>query len=325
MPRKIDWESQIGRQLRLRDLHVLFVVAQQGGMAKAAAQLGVSAPTVSEIIADLEHRIGVRLLDRNAKGVEPNVFGQALLKRVLVIFDELKLGIKDIESLADPAVGEIKVASPLAIASTIVPPILERFSREYPGVVVQFDEVTSTDRQFRDLRARRYDLVFERGGHHADNEHQADDDLDYEFLFDDRLVIVAGATSKWASRRRKIDLAELIDEPWIMQARHTWNHRSLAEAFRKRGLPMPPASLVTLSISVIAHLIADGRSISSMPASVAHLKSLKILPVDLPEGGPWPVNIVTLRNRTLGAAARKFIECAREVTCQLDRKFSRSK
>jgi DNA-binding transcriptional LysR family regulator len=325
MLRKIDWDSQIGRRMRLRDLHVLFVVAQQGSMAKAATQLGVSAPTVSEIIADLEHRIGVRLLDRNAKGVEPNVFGQALLKRVHVIFDELKLGIKDIENLSDPAVGEIKVASPLAIASTIVPPILERFGREYPGVVVHFDEVTSSDRDFRELRARRYDLVFERGGHHADNEHQADDDLNHEFLFDDRLVIVAGPKSKWASRRRKIDLAELIDEPWIMQARHTWNYRGLAEAFGTRGLSMPRASIVTLSISVIAHLIADGRSISSMPASVAHFKSLKILPVDLPEGGPWPVNIVTLRNRTLSAAAQKFIECARGVTRQLDRKFSRSK
>jgi DNA-binding transcriptional LysR family regulator len=324
MLREIDWDRQIGRRLRLRDLHVLSVVAQQKSMAKAATHLGVSAPTVSEIIADLEHRIGVRLLDRSAKGVEPNVYGQALLKRVLVIFDELRLGIKDIESLADPTVGEIRIASPLAIASTIVPPILEQFSREHPGVVVHFDEVTASDRDFGDLRDRRYDLVFERGGHLADSERHADDDLNYEFLFNDRLVIIAGPKSKWASRRRKIDLAELINEPWIMQARHTHNHRSLAEAFRTRGLPMPRTSLVTLSMSVIAHLIADGRSLSSVPASVAHLKSLRILPVDLPEGQPWPVNIVTLKNRTLSAAVQKFIGCAREVARQLG-KQNRSK
>ena len=55
MLKKIDWDNQIGRRLRLRDLHVLFVVAQQGSMAKAAARLGVSAPTVSEIVANLEH------------------------------------------------------------------------------------------------------------------------------------------------------------------------------------------------------------------------------------------------------------------------------
>jgi DNA-binding transcriptional LysR family regulator len=49
MSPKIDWESQIGRRLRFRDLHVLSVVVQQGSMAKAAAQLGVSQPSVSEV------------------------------------------------------------------------------------------------------------------------------------------------------------------------------------------------------------------------------------------------------------------------------------
>src|SRR5262249_31015985 len=70
MLRKIDWESQIGRRLRLRDLHVFSAVVQHGSMAKAARQLGVSHPAVSEVIADLEHALGVRLLDRSAQGVE---------------------------------------------------------------------------------------------------------------------------------------------------------------------------------------------------------------------------------------------------------------
>lgn len=100
MLRKIDWDSQIGRRLRLRDLHVFSTVAQRGSMAKAAAQLGVSTPTVSEVIADLEHGLGVRLLDRSPKGVEPTRYGHALLKRTLVVFDELKQCIKDIEHLS---------------------------------------------------------------------------------------------------------------------------------------------------------------------------------------------------------------------------------
>ena len=54
MPRKVDWDSQLGRRLKLRDLHVFFAVADRGSMAKAAAQLGVTAPSVSEVIAGLE-------------------------------------------------------------------------------------------------------------------------------------------------------------------------------------------------------------------------------------------------------------------------------
>ena len=54
MAGKIDWENQIGRRLRFRDLHVFFTVVRHGSMAKAAVELGVAPPTVSEVIADLE-------------------------------------------------------------------------------------------------------------------------------------------------------------------------------------------------------------------------------------------------------------------------------
>ena len=80
MPR-IQWEHQIGRRLRLRDLSVFFAVVEQGSMAKAAAQLGVSTPSVSDVIADLEHALGIRLFDRTPKGVHPTPYGRALLKR----------------------------------------------------------------------------------------------------------------------------------------------------------------------------------------------------------------------------------------------------
>lgn len=107
MLRKIDWESQIGRRLRLRDLHVFSTVVQRGSMAKAARQLGVSHPAVSEVIADLEHALGVRLLDRSAKGVEATIYGDALLKRSVAVFDELKQSIRDIEFLSDATTGEV--------------------------------------------------------------------------------------------------------------------------------------------------------------------------------------------------------------------------
>ena len=95
MARRSNWEDQIGRRLRLRDLHVLFIVAQRGSMAKAAAELGISQPAVSDVIATLEGEIGVKLFDRKSHGVEPTIYGQALLKRSLNAFDELKQGIRE--------------------------------------------------------------------------------------------------------------------------------------------------------------------------------------------------------------------------------------
>ena len=312
MLRKIDWDSQIGRRLRLRDLHVFFTVAQRGSMAKAAAQLGVSTPTISEIIAGLENGLGVRLLDRKPQGVEPTKYGHALLKRTLVVFDELKQGIKDIEHLDDPTTGEIRIASPLALASTIIPHIFERFLKKCPRVTLHFDEATaaSAPRNLQDLRDRKYDLVLGLG---YPAEEWSADDLEIETLFDEQVVIAAGAGNKWATRRRPIDLAELLDEPWIMQGPQTWNHRILADAYRERGLAMPKGSMVTLSISVITHFLADGRFITAMPRSVANFRGFKVLPVDLPVRR-WPVHVATLRNRTLSPVVEQFIKYTHDFT-----------
>ena len=69
MTKLVQWEQQIGRRLRLRDLFVFFTVVEYGSMAKAADKLGVSTPSISEVIAWLEHALGVRLLDRTPKGI----------------------------------------------------------------------------------------------------------------------------------------------------------------------------------------------------------------------------------------------------------------
>src|SRR5690242_350391 len=95
-------ENRISRRLRFRDLQVFFAVVQCGSMAKAASELGVTQPAVSEVVAGLEHAFGVRLFDRTTRGVEPTIYGRALHKRGLAAFDELKQGIRDIEFLADP-------------------------------------------------------------------------------------------------------------------------------------------------------------------------------------------------------------------------------
>lgn len=81
-------------------------------MGKAARELGISQPAVSEVIAQLEHSLGVKLLDRTSQGVEPNAYGAALLTRSVAAFDEIMQAVKDIEHLADPTTGEIRIGCP---------------------------------------------------------------------------------------------------------------------------------------------------------------------------------------------------------------------
>src|SRR5262245_33708728 len=126
MSKITDWDSHIGRRLKLRNLHVFFTVVQHGSLAKAASHLGVSHPAISQLIADLERALGARLFDRTSRGVTPTIYGHALLRRGRAAFDELKQGIRDIEFLSDPAIGEIRFGCPEGLEAIVVP-VIEQF------------------------------------------------------------------------------------------------------------------------------------------------------------------------------------------------------
>jgi DNA-binding transcriptional LysR family regulator len=316
MARRANWETQIGRRLRLRDLHAFCAVVEQGSMAKAAVELGISQPAVSDVVANLEHGLGVRLFDRGPQGVEPTIFGQALVKCSLAAFDELKQGVRDIEFLSDPTTGELRLGCVETISTTLLPQIILRFSKQYPRVVVHVDDWTAPAVELPQLglRDRKYDLVMVRLVRPYLENHLPDD-LKVDCVFNDQLVIATGSHNRWA-RRRKIDLAELVDEPWIFARPGTWNYNAVVEAFKERGLDVPKASLVSVSVGLRTRLLANGPFIAALPNSILQLNreryALKALPVGLPDR-PWPVVIMTLKHRTLSPVVQRFIECAREV------------
>src|SRR5712672_1078970 len=133
----MEWDApRIGRYLKLRNLNVLLTVARCGSMGKAAAQLSISQPAISKTIADMEYSLGVRLLDRGPRGVEPIIYGRALLDRGLNAFDELKQAVKHIEFLADPTAGEVRVGTTVIVGSSVVASVVDRLSRQYPRVSV---------------------------------------------------------------------------------------------------------------------------------------------------------------------------------------------
>lgn len=313
MAKIVDWDNHIGRRLRLRDLHVFFTVVQHGSLAKAASHLGVSHPAVSQLMGDLERALGIKLLDRSSRGVSTTIYGRALLARGRAAFDELKQGIRDIEFLSDPAAGEIKIGCPDGIAAILLP-IVESFSRQYPSVVFDMheEEIETLDAKLRD---RELDFVVQRLRSHP-LVSDPFDNLDAEIVFDDELVVVAGVPSRWA-RRRKIELAELVDEPWILSGPPSWPHRIISEAVAARGLHMPKTFLRTYSVHIRANLVASGGFIATFPRSVAQFYTdrfaLKILPIDLPVR-PWPVVLLTLKNRTLSPVVEQFVGHLRDRT-----------
>src|SRR4249920_3054979 len=112
--------DRIGCRMKLRDLHVLMAVVQTGSMSKAAALLNTGQSAISRSIAELEHALNVRLLDRGRQGVKPTEYGRALLDGGTAVFDDLRQTVRNIEFLADPTTGEVRIGCNPFLAPTFI-------------------------------------------------------------------------------------------------------------------------------------------------------------------------------------------------------------
>jgi DNA-binding transcriptional LysR family regulator len=308
----MQWADRIGHRIKLRDLHVLIAVVQTGSMTKAAESLAISVPVVSKAISDLEHTLGVRLLDRSAQGVEPTPYGRALLDSSLAAFDELRQGVEHIEFLSDPRVGEVRIGCPVTMATGFVSAVIDRFAEKYPHITVHLLAAESAA-TYRALEERKVDLAIVGMYSPLNDAH-----LNAEVLFHESFAVAAGGQSRWA-RRRSAKLAELVNERWTLPPSDTLFGSVVVEAFRASGLEVPRASVVTSSVPARIRLVATGRFLTALPRSMLrfHPKNaaIRILPIDMPTTRR-PIGVITLKKRSLSPVAQLFIACARELAAR---------
>src|SRR3954447_15689579 len=306
----MQWDARIGRRLRLRDLHILLAVVQSGSMARAALQLAISQPAVPKPISDREHLLGVRLLERSARGVEPTRYGAALVRRGHAVFNELSQTVRELDFLADPTGGELRVAPTDPIAASIVGPIVDALSGEHPRV--GFHVVTGDlSTLLMEVSARNVEFAISRLF-----DEVALTDMETELLFHDPYVVVAGANNAWL-RRRRFKLADLLGEPWVIPPYDTVQGRQNAAAFRASGVEPPRPTVTTLSLNLRNTLLATGRFLTILPSFTLSLAGknspLRALPLELPKTRR-AIGVVRLKNRSLSPLAQVFLEQARAMT-----------
>ena len=307
--RHTNSDSHLGQRLKLRELQILFSVAQFGSMAKAAAHLSTTQPAVSQAIADLEETVGVRLFDRSTQGVVPTVYGDILLKRGAESFDALKQALREIEFLSTAGAGDVWIGCAEIALLGLVPAVIQRLAKLHPKIVVHAAHMNPSEHGFDRLRDRELDLVV--AGSMAS---PSDDDVNVELLLEESFCIVTAAHSPWA-RRRKVALADLMNESWIFGEPSNAVQRRISETFRAKVGALPPISVFTVLMNLRLALLASGNYLSCIPRSVyrygAQGRQIKALPIEMDL--KLPIQIFTLKNRTLSPVAKLFIENAREV------------
>ena len=304
----MPWNDRIKRRLKLRDLDILTALIDAGSMGKAADRLGISQPAVSKSIADLERALGVRLVDRSRRGVVATPYGLALNKRGVAIFNDLRQGVADIDFLSDPTQGEIRIGATDPVMTAIISPAIDRLSREYPKVVFHV-VLSDTALLYREVADRNIELAICR------MLGQLPDELAAETLFHDAFAVMTAASNP-LTRRRKLTLAELADEPWVLFPRDAYFGTLVAEAFLANGHEPPRATVSSLSFNAQRELLATGRFLTVLPSFMlrvpGHGPALKALPVAL-SNSRRPVGLITLKDRTITPLARRFIDEARTL------------
>lgn len=301
------------RRLSLRDIRIFLAVIERGNLAKAANSLAVSRPVVSKSVANLERVLGVRLLDRSPQGVAPTSFGHALARRSAAMFDELRQSVREIRHLADPGSGELCIGASEYMAAGLISFVIDRLSRRFPALQFQ----VQLEAAIEQLRERKVEFVITRL-----LSPQVDADLQAEILFHERVYVAAGPTNKHVGRR-KVALTELMAEPWILAPPEIVEGSPIVEAFRAAGHPLPPATVLGLSLPLRNGLLATGRFLTIVPGSVlrfgAERMLLKTLPVDVPD---WhlPVAILTLRDRSLTPLANMFMDEVRAAATAMSQR-----
>jgi DNA-binding transcriptional LysR family regulator len=310
MESTMQWADRIGRRLKLRDVHILLAVVEVGTIAGAAKRLAISQPVVSKAIADLEHTLGVRLLERSRLGVVATPYGQALLQSGLSAFDELRRGVQEIEFLSDPTAGEVRVGATEPMVVGLLPAVISRLCRRHRRLTVDVVQAPTAATLHRELRERSVDFVIGRLAPAS-----IEKDMSAEVLFNDPISVVTGSRSRW-STRRPLDLAELMEEWWVLPRPDAPASAIIAETFRARGLGLPRAAVLCNSIQLQNALLATGPFLTLLPRSLLHFGakrlSIKVLPVKLP-ALQGPVGILMLKNRTPSPVARLLIDGIHEM------------
>ena len=130
----------------------------------------------------------------------------------------------------------------------------------------------------------------------------------------DRQIIVVGANSRWA-RRRRVALDTLTTEAWILPPPDTIIGAQIAAAFRAAGIDPPRPQIETFSVPLCYRLVATGHFVTMLPASMVTLGGdlpLRFLRVASPVVAR-PTGIMSLRNRTRSSLAELFIDEARKL------------
>jgi DNA-binding transcriptional LysR family regulator len=294
---------------RLRHLQVLVQVAELGSLQRAAQVVGLTQPAVTHIVNDLEGLLGAALFQRHARGARPTALALDLLPAARRMLDALGQGTEAVAARLDGGGGVVRVLGSAAALSGLLHELLPGFAQAHPRIQVHAT-LAEADVLGSVLPIADVDLVACRAPPVLPEGWQ------FSPLRADRLVVVCGPTHRLA-RRRRIRLAELADETWLVSPVESLARRALEALAEAEGWALKRAPIVTRALPLSWATLAQGDCVTLVPLGVVQqlvqAGQLLLLPVDRVDQ-LWPITSLGLLHK--GDATRPAAQTLRDHCLQ---------
>jgi DNA-binding transcriptional LysR family regulator len=260
--------------MEVQQLRHLLAAVETGNLLKAADKSCISQSGLSRSIKSLETTLGVPLLIRGPKGVEPTIYGLSVLRRARVILNEIAKSRDEVTAIEQARVGEVKLGITQNYGDYLVPDLIAGIRRERPGI--RFTIIADGFLELLDLvRTEAIEFAFGLIG-----QIRRDDGIVIEPLRAHRSHVFCGRGHRLAARG-KATLDDLHEAHWVM-LNSEGVQRGFDLFFETRGLSVPPQVVKTNNVDLIRHLIEDSDLLTVLPTeSVAgEVAGGHIVPLD---------------------------------------------
>jgi DNA-binding transcriptional LysR family regulator len=291
--------------MELRQLRYFAAVAEHRHFTRAAGELRVAQPALSQQVRRLEAELGVELLRRTSRSVALTEAGEALLSRARRILAEAEAARADLDALRGLLTGRVVLGAMQSLGPIDLPGLLADFHARHPGVDVVLREET-TRQMVAMLAADELDLAV------ASTDAEMPPGLESRRLYEEELVLVVARGHPLAARRQ-IRPASLPPGPYIF-FREGSGLRAATERMLEAAGIAPQVRFETNELSRVRALASRGLGVAIMPRSDTEGADPPVAAISLAPKLRRRVGLLWRAGRRRPPAAEAFLEFALERT-----------
>jgi len=300
--------STIRKRLRLRHLQLMVALSETESLRRAADELAITQPAATKALKELEDTIGVSLFVRHARGMEPTIFGEAVMRYARVVFEDLDELRDELAAIEAGDIGKVRIGAVMAPAPELLTHAIVALKAAHPRLQISV-QIDTSDVLVQALQQDQLDIML---GRIPDGFPALD--LSFETLGEEALSIVTRPGHPVARATVHPKLAELATYPWIVQPHPSPMRQIIDQTFRESRVAPPVSTVETSSILTTLSLLLDSDMLAVLPTSVAHyyveLGTMAALGTPL-RGRLAPYGLILRKNRRIRPATQLVIDAIR--------------